>query len=355
MNSSAIRWCSSATNRTRNCPLPPRPGAGRRSCTRTPARPPRPVPPSDTWSRPMSPINRQVRLAARPLGRPKTADWEITEESVPEPEPGQFVVAVSHLSVDPAMRGWMNAGASYIPPVELGAVMRAGAVGRVTASEHPGFAVGDHVYGVFGVQEHARSDGRGVMKLDPSLAEPSAYLGVLGPTGMTAYFGMLDIGRPEPGDTVVVSGAAGAVGSVAGQIAKMWGCKVIGIAGGPDKCRALVEEFGFDATIDYRAGNVRRALRELTPDGVNIYFDNVGGEILDDVLTRLARGARVVICGAVSQYNETQVRGPANYMMLLVAREDVGHGGVGGFPQALLMLFGGVNPGKLVLALDGAG
>ena len=336
----------------------------------------------------MSSTNRQVRLAARPLGRPKTADWEITEEAVPEPEPGQFVVAVSHLSVDPAMRGWMNAGASYIPPVELGAVMRAGAVGRVTASEHPGFAVGDHVYGVFGVQEHARSDGRGVMKLDPSLAEPTTYLSVLGPTGLTAYFGMLDVGRPEPGDTVVVSGAAGAVGSVAGQIAKMWGCKVIGIAGGPEKCRAVVEEFGFDAAIDYRAGNVRKALREHTPDGVNIYFDNVGGEILDDVLARLALGARVVICGAVSQYNEATVRGPANYMMLLVARasmtgmlvfdyedrypealaelagwlrdgklvarEHVVRGSVRDFPETLLMLFDGANTGKLVLALDGA-
>jgi NADPH-dependent curcumin reductase len=334
----------------------------------------------------MPSINRQVRLAARPSGRPQATDWEFTEEAVPEPEPGEFVVAVSHLSVDPAMRGWMNAGTSYIPPVEVGAVMRAGAVGRVTASEHPDFAVGDHVYGSFGVQEYASSDGRGVLKFDTALAGPTTYLSALGLTGLTAYFGMLDTGRVKPGDTVVVSGAAGAVGSVAGQIAKIKGCRVIGIAGGPDKCRAVVEEFGFAAAIDYRAGNVRRALRELTPDGVDVYFDNVGGEILDAVLTRLALGARVVICGAVSQYNEAEVRGPANYMMLLVARasmtgmlvfdyedryplaladltgwlqdgslvsrEHVVRGSVHDFPETLLMLFDGANTGKLVLALE---
>jgi NADPH-dependent curcumin reductase CurA len=336
----------------------------------------------------MPQTNHQVRLADRPNGLPRATDWSLTEEEVPAPGAGQFTVAVSHISVDPAMRGWMNAGASYVPPVEIGAVMRAGGVGTVTASEHPGFAVGDDVYGVFGVQEHAVSDGRGVIKIDTSLAAPSTYLGALGMTGLTAYFGLLDTGKMRPGDTVVISGAAGAVGSIAGQIAKLEGAaKVIGIAGGPEKCHALTEELGFDAAIDYRAGNVRRALREHAPRGVDVYFDNVGGEILDDVLTRLARGARVVICGAVSQYNETQVRGPANYMMLLVARasmtgmlvfdfedqypeamaelagwlrdgklvsrEHVVHGGVSDFPQTLLMLFDGVNTGKLVLALDG--
>ena len=334
------------------------------------------------------PTNHQVRLAARPNGLPRATDWSLTTEPVPDPGPGQFVVAVSHMSIDPAMRGWMNAVASYIPPVEIGAVMRAGAVGRVTASAHPGFAVGDDVYGVFGVQECALSDGRGVIKIDTSLAGPSTYLGALGVTGLTAYFGLLDTGKLKDGDTVVVSGAAGAVGSMAGQIARIKGCRVIGIAGGPDKCRALVDDFGFDAAIDYRSDNVRRALREHAPRGVDVYFDNVGGEILDAALTCLARGARVVICGAISQYNETQVRGPANYMMLLVARasmtgmlvfdyedrypqamaelagwlrdgkivsrEHVVHGGVGDFPQTLLMLFDGVNTGKLVLALDGS-
>jgi NADPH-dependent curcumin reductase len=334
----------------------------------------------------MSTMNHQVRLAARPSGLPRATDWSVTTEPVPEPAPGQFVVAVSHLSIDPAMRGWMNAGASYVPPVEIGAVMRAGAVGRVTASEHAGFAVGDDVYGVFGVQEHAVSDGQGVIKIDTSLAGPSVYLGALGMTGLTAYFGLLDTGKAQAGDTVVVSGAAGAVGSMAGQIAKIKGCRVIGIAGGPEKCRWLTVDLGFDAAIDYRAGNVRKALREQAPRGVDVYFDNVGGEILDDVLACLARGARIVICGAISQYNETQVRGPANYMMLLVARasmtgmlvfdyldrypqamaelagwlrdgkivsrEHVVHGGVGDFPETLLMLFDGVNTGKLVLALD---
>ncbi len=334
----------------------------------------------------MSPINHQVRLAARPFGLPRASDWEFTSEDMPVPGPGSFVVETSHLSIDPAMRGWMNAGPSYIPPVEVGDVMRAGAVGRVTASGHPGFAEGDYVYGAFGVQEYALSDGQGVSIIDTSLAEPSTYLGALGMTGLTAYFGLLDIGRIQPGETVVVSGAAGAVGSIAGQIAKIKGCRAVGIAGGPAKCRAVVEEFGFDAAIDYRAGNIRRALREHAPDGVDVYFDNVGGEILDDVLTRLARGARIIICGAVSQYNETEVRGPANYMMLLVARasmtgmvifdyadrfgqalgelagwyregrlvaqEHVVHGSVQDFPEVLLMLFDGANTGKMVLALD---
>jgi NADPH-dependent curcumin reductase len=330
--------------------------------------------------------NRQVRLAARPSGLPKASDWEVTSEAVPTAGPGQLAVAISHLSIDPAMRGWMNAGASYIAPVELGAVMRAGGIGHVTASEHPGFAVGDCVYGVFGVQEHALSDGSGVIKLDTSLAEPTTYLGALGMTGLTAYFALLDVGRIRAGDTVVVSGAAGAVGSVAGQIAKVKGCRVIGIAGGEEKCRALIEEFGFDAAIDYKSENLRTALREHAPAGVDVYFDNVGGDVLDAVMTRLARGARIIICGAVSQYNAEQVRGPANYMSLLVARasmtgmlvfdyqdqypramaelaqwlrdgqlvsrEHIVHGSVSDFPDVLLMLFAGENTGKLILALD---
>lgn len=337
----------------------------------------------------MPQTNRQVRLAARPSGLPRPADWQFTNETVPAPGPGEFVTEISHLSIDPAMRGWMNAGASYVPPVDIGAVMRAGGIGRVIASANDGFAVGDYVYGTFGVQEYAVSDGRGVLKLDLSLAEPTAYLGVLGMTGLTAYFGLLDTGRLKEGDTVVVSGAAGAVGSVAGQIAKIKGSgQVIGIAGGQEKCRLVTEEFGFDAAIDYRLPHLRRTLRELTPGGVDVYFDNVGGEILDDVLTCVARKARIVICGAISQYNETQVRGPANYMMLLVARasmtgflvfdyadrypeamaelagwyrsgqlvsrETLVTGGVEDFPQTLLKLFEGANTGKLILALDGS-
>jgi NADPH-dependent curcumin reductase CurA len=262
--------------------------------------------------------------------------------------------------------------------------MRAGAIGKVIASEHPGFAVGDDVYGAFGVQDYAVSDGKGVSKLDSSLAPLTAYLGVLGMPGLTAYFGLFDVGRISAGDTVVVSGAAGAVGSVAGQVAKLKGCRVIGIAGGPDKCRLLLEEFGFDVALDYQNDDLRAALRQHAPDGVDVYFDNVGGDVLDAVLTRLARGARIVLCGAVSQYNARQVHGPANYLALLVARasmtgmlvfdyhdrfgpataelaqwlsegrlvarEHIVRGSIADFPEVLLMLFTGANTGKLILA-----
>ncbi len=334
----------------------------------------------------MSPTNHQVRLAARPSGLPAQSDWSLTEEPVPTPSAGEFVVEIACISVDPAMRGWMNAGASYIDAVEIGDVMRAGAVGRVSASEHPEFAVGDHVYGAFGVQEHALSDGQGVVKVDPGLAPLPTYLGALGMPGLTAYFGLLDVGKLDEGDTVVVSGAAGAVGSVAGQIARIKGARVVGIAGGAEKCRWIVDELGFDVAIDYKGEDVRRALREHAPEGVDVYFDNVGGEILDAVLTRLARGARIVICGAVSQYNATgPVRGPSNYLALLVyrasmtgmvvfdyaarfgeataalagwlgegrliSREHIVEGGVSAFPDALLKLFSGENTGKLVLSL----
>ncbi|WP_405603915.1 NADP-dependent oxidoreductase [Streptomyces sp. NBC_01410] len=337
----------------------------------------------------MSRTNRQLRLAARPVGEPRPTDWQHVEEPVAEPGDGEFLVQVLYLSIDPAMRGWMNAGKSYIRPVEIGEVMRAGAVGRVIATRHPGFAVGDHVSGTFGVQEYCVSDGRGVIKVDPEPAPLPVHLGTLGMTGITAYFGLLDIGRPLAGQTVVVSGAAGAVGSVVGQIAKILGCRVIGIAGGERKCRAVVEEFGFDAAIDYRTEDVRKALREHAPDGVDVYFDNVGGDILDAVLTRLARGARIVICGAVSQYNNTEpVKGPSNYMSLLVNRasmtgmvvfdyadryaeattqlgewlaagrlrsmEDVVSGGVEAFPETLMRLFRGENLGKLVLQVADA-
>jgi NADPH-dependent curcumin reductase CurA len=335
----------------------------------------------------MDSTNHQIRLAARPApGPPKPSDWELTSEPVPTAGEGEFVVAVSHVSIDPAMRAWMNAARSYIEPVEVGAVMRALALGQVTASEHPDFAIGDHVSGVFGVQEFALSDGRGVHRVDPSLAPLPTYLGVLGITGLTAYFGLLDVGGVREGETVLVSGAAGAVGSVAGQIAKLKGARAIGIAGGPEKCRWIVEELGFDAAIDYKSEDVRRSLREHAPDGVDVFFDNVGGEVLDAALARLARGARIVICGGVSQYNAERVRGPANYLALiaargsmtgmvvfdyadryreaaaelagwlhdgrLISREHVVPGGVRAFPETLLMLFAGENTGKLVLAVN---
>jgi NADPH-dependent curcumin reductase CurA len=298
-------------------------------------------------------------------------------------------VRVSHLSLDPAMHGWMNEGRSYLPPVELGEVMRAAAVGVVTASNSPRFAVGTTVSGTFGVQEWAVSDGRGVVAVDPGLAPLSTWLGALGMPGLTACFGLLDVGDVREGDTIVVSGAAGAVGTVVGQIAKIKGCRVVGIAGGTKKCRLLTDELGFDAAVDYKSGDVRRALREATPDRIDVYFDNVGGPVLEAALGRLALRARVVICGAVSQYNsEGAPSGPRNYMNLLVqrarmegfvvldyadryreavaelagwlrqgrlqARGDVVVGTVDDFPDTLLRLFRGDNTGKLVLQLAGA-
>lgn len=330
--------------------------------------------------------NHQVRLAARPEGLPTAEVWEHTTEPVPEPPEGRFVVRITHLSLDPAMRGWMNAARSYVPPVGIGEVMRALGAGQVVASQHPGFPEGAHVTGIFGVQEYAESDGAGVLVVDPSVVPLPTYLAVLGMTGMTAYFGLFDVGGLTDGETVVVSGAAGAVGSVVGQLAKLTGCRVVGIAGGPEKCAWIVDELGFDAAIDYRTEDVNKALRTHAPDGVDVYFDNVGGEILDAALARLRRGARVVICGAISTYNATErPAGPANYMSLLVnrarmegfvvfdyadrygeaakqlggwlregklrSREDVVRGGVADFPETLLRLFRGDNTGKLILQI----
>jgi NADPH-dependent curcumin reductase CurA len=333
-----------------------------------------------------STINRQARLAARPVGMPKRSDWNFTDEAVPAPAEGEMLVRVSHISLDPAMRGWMNEGKSYIRPVAIGEVMRAGGAGRVVASKHPAFKEGDSVAGNFGVQQYAISDGKGVRKVDTGFAPIERYLGALGMPGMTAYFGLLDIGKPKEGDTVVVSGAAGAVGSVVGQIARIKGCRVVGIAGGADKCRYLVDELKFDAAIDYKREDVKEALKTHCPKGIDVYFDNVGGEILEAALARLALHARIVVCGAISQYNATSPpKGPANYLSLLVnrasmtgmvvfdyaerygegaremgqwiaqgklkAREDVVAGGIDAFHDTLLKLFKGENFGKLVLAL----
>ena len=329
------------------------------------------------------PTNHQFRLAARPVGLPKRSDWQYVEEPARDPGPDEVLVKVQYLSLDPAMRGWMNEGKSYVPPVQIGEVMRAGGVGEVIASNHASFKQGDVVYGTLGIQEYATVSGKGLTKIDTSLASAPVYLGALGMPGMTAYFGLLDIGKPQPGQTVVVSGAAGAVGSVVGQIAKIKGCRAIGIAGGKEKCDFLVRELGFDAAIDYKSEDVKKALKQHCPQGVDVYFDNVGGEILDIVLTQLARNARIVICGAISQYNSTTgVRGPANYMSLLVnrasmtgmvvfdyaarygeamremaqwiaagklkTREDIVEG-LETFPETLLKLFKGENTGKLVL------
>ena len=248
-------------------------------------------------------INQQFRLAARPVGLPKPGDWQRTEEAVRAPAEGEIVVRILYLSLDPAMRGWMREGRSYIPPVQIGEVMRAGVLGEVVGSRHDGFPVGAFVSATTGVQEYALSDGEGVRQVDGDAAPLPTYLGTLGMTGLTAYFGLLDVGRPEAGQTVVVSGAAGATGSVAGQIAKLKGCRVVGIAGGEDKCRTVVEEFGYDACLDYKAGDLKAGLRREAPDRIDVYFDNVGGEVLDTVLPGLARHGRS--CCAVRSASTT--------------------------------------------------
>jgi NADPH-dependent curcumin reductase CurA len=331
--------------------------------------------------------NEQFRLAARPVGMPKDSDWQRTSEPVRELKDGEILVKVLYLSLDPAMRGWMNEGKSYIRPVAIGEVMRAGGIGRVAASKSPKFAVGDFVSGSTGVQQYwiGAADDRtaGFHKVDPTAAPLPKYLNALGMPGMTAYFGLLEVGQPKPGETVVVSGAAGAVGQTVGQVAKQRGCRVVGIAGGKEKCDFVVNELGFDACIDYKSGSVKDGLKQYCPNGVDIYFDNVGGDILDAVLTRINMKARIIICGAISQYNATTpVKGPANYLSLLVnrarmegivvfdwadrypeavaqigqwikegdfkTREDIVEG-LENFPQALLMLFEGRNFGKLIL------
>ena len=341
--------------------------------------------------------NHQIRLAARPNGLPTREGWSFTTEPVNEPGEGGVLIKTLALSLDPAMRGWMNEGKSYIAPVGIGEVMRAGGIGEVIASRNPAFAPGDKVSCGPGVQEYCLIPGdkiksSGLFKIDLRLGTITQWLNVLGMPGMTGYFGLMDVGQPQPGETVVVSGAAGAVGQTVGQMAKIKGCRVVGIAGGSAKCEWVVRELGFDACIDYKApapsgatawDPVKAGLKWHCPKGVDIYFDNVGGDILDAVLTRINRKARIIICGAISQYNNTTpVRGPANYLSLLVNRarmegivvfdyadryhlavaemagylkdgrmkskEDVVVG-LDTFPEALLKLFNGENFGKLVL------
>jgi NADPH-dependent curcumin reductase CurA len=344
--------------------------------------------------------NTQVRLAARPVGLPTREVWDIRSTPVEPPPEGGALVQALYLSLDPAMRGWMNEGKSYIAPVGLGEVMRAGGIGRVIASNTASLAVGDLVSCTPGVQRYASLSAQelqrgGARRIDPALGSPTQWLNVLGMPGMTGYFGLLDVGQARAGETVVVSGAAGAVGQTVGQLARIKGCRVVGIAGGPAKCRWVVEELGFDACIDYKAAPpegatrwdpVREGLKQHCPGGVDVYFDNVGGDILDTVLARINRKARIVICGAISQYNATSaVKGPANYLSLLVNRarmegmvvfdyadrypqavaelagylkdgrmkskEDVVRG-LETFPETLLKLFSGENFGKLVLQVD---
>ncbi|TNE45660.1 MAG: NADP-dependent oxidoreductase [Deltaproteobacteria bacterium] len=328
-------------------------------------------------------MNKRILLAKRPEGLPGEDTWTYEEVEIPEVQDGEFLVQHHYISLDPAMRGWLRDQRSYIAPVAVGDVMRAASVGKIVESKHSLFPEGSYVAGWGGVQQYCVTDGAGWYTVDPALAPLETYIGTLGMPGMTAYFGLLEVGKAKVGDTVLVSGAAGAVGSVVGQIAKIHGCRTVGIAGGPEKCKYLVDELGFDGAIDYKNENIREGIKTHCPKGVDVYFDNVGGEILNTALTRINRGARVVICGAISQYNSTEpVKGPSNYMSLLVnsasmigfvvmnyrhrykeaaltmgqwlaegklkSREDV-YNGIDNFHNTFLRLFSGAKLGKLVL------
>ncbi len=330
-------------------------------------------------------VNRQFLLAARPHGLVKESDFEYREGPVPTPDEGEVLIKTSHISLDPSMRGQMENRADYVAPLELGDVMRAGGVGTIVASNHADYPQGAQVTGSFGMQDYVVSDGKSLpFRVFADDVDPTVALGILGGTGMTAYFGLLDIGEPKSGDVVVISGAAGATGSVAGQIAKIKGCTVFGLAGSAEKCAWLTDALGFDGAINYKTQDVAAELDRLCPDGINIYFDNVGGEILDICLARIAMNARIVICGGISRYNATgPLPGPKNYFNLVfrrarmegfividyarrfaeAAREmqawiDAGQlkqqatviDGFQELPRALIKLFEGFNTGKLMVA-----
>jgi NADPH-dependent curcumin reductase len=267
-------------------------------------------------------INHQWRLAARPVGMINEMDFQWTEEPVPELQDGQVLIRNLYLSLDPANRGWVREEGSYMAPIPLGTVMPGITVGVVEESRNPNFQAGANVQGFLGWQEYAVSDGAGLSNLPNNPAIPlTAYLGLFGGIGLTAYFGLLDITDPQPGETLVVSAAAGAVGSVVGQIGKIKGCRVVGIAGSDEKCKWIVDELGFDAAINYKTENISQGLKRTCPKGIDIYFDNVGGEILDAVLAMINLRARISICGMISQYNATSpVPGPYNLINLLVRR-----------------------------------
>ncbi len=268
----------------------------------------------------MTQQNLQIRLAERPTGEPVASNFSHVTQPVPTPGAGEVVVRTHYLSLDPYMRGRMSAAKSYVAPVEIGDVMCGEIVGDVVASNNPKFPVGQFVYGPLGWQQFALSDGSNLRRIDVSKAPASAWLGALGMPGVTAHVGLLDIGAPKPGETVVVSAAAGAVGSMVGQIAKIKGARAVGIAGGANKCQFVVEELGFDACVDYKQANWREALKAAVPNGIDVYFDNVGGEILDNVLTRMNPFSRLPLCGLISQYNSLEPYGLKNFRSVLVNR-----------------------------------
>tara|TARA_B110000196_G_scaffold86116_1_gene74607 strand:+ start:89 stop:1117 length:1029 start_codon:yes stop_codon:yes gene_type:complete len=332
--------------------------------------------------------NRQWLLSSRPKGMVSQKNFDWLESEVQTPKEGEFLVKNLYLSFDPAQRGWMEDKKSYVPPVGIGEVMRASSIAQVIESKNPDFKEGDIIQGIFGWQDFAISDGKGIMNAThvPADIPITAPLSVFGITGLTAYFGLLDIGKPNAGDAVLVSGAAGATGSIAGQIAKIKGCKVIGTAGGAKKCRWLTEKANFDVAIDYKTAELDSTLQELCPEGINVIFDNVGGEFLNTSLLRIAQNARIVICGAISGYNEeVQPPGPSNYISLIIQRakmegfivldyanqfkeaveelstwvkegkivyqEDIAEG-LENAPETLLRLYSGKNIGKQLLKVS---
>jgi NADPH-dependent curcumin reductase CurA len=268
---------------------------------------------------PMSnPKNRRITMAARPVGAPKPSDFKLVESPAPEPRDGEVLLRTLWLSLDPYMRGRMSAGRSYAKPVEVGDTMVGGTVNEVVASRRPDYAAGDIVSGYAGWQDFSVSDGSGLRKLDPKTAPVSTALGILGMPGMTAYTGLMIIGQPKPGETVAVAAAAGPVGSAVGQIAKIKGCRAVGIAGGADKCRYLVEELGFDAAVDHRSATFAEDLAKACPKSIDIYFENVGGAVWDAVLPLLNDFARVPVCGLIAHYNDTELPPGPDRMPLLM-------------------------------------
>ena len=329
--------------------------------------------------------NRTVRLNERPNGLPEKKIWSFNEENFDlKLDDNQFIIKNEFISLDPAMRGWLNDTRSYIKPVDVGDVMRAGTVGKIMKSNNKYFNEGDYVSGWGGVQDYTITNGENFQKINDDKVPKESYLGVLGMPGFTAYFGILREGQIKEGETVVVSAAAGAVGSVVGQIAKIKGCKVIGIAGGENKCKYVTEELNFDHCLDYKSDNFFRELKDKCKGGVDVYFDNVGGSLLNHMLIFISKGARIVICGAISQYNSQKVVGPSNYLSLLVNRasmkgmvvfdyakdyglaqkemrdwiltgklksnEDI-YEGIENFHEIFLKLFNGEKKGKLILKL----
>ena len=329
--------------------------------------------------------NRTVRLNERPNGLPEKKIWSFNEENFDlKLGDNQFIIKNEFVSLDPAMRGWLNDVRSYIKPVNVGDVMRAGTVGKIIKSNNKYYNEGDYVSGWGGVQDYTITNGENFQKINDDKVSKESYLGVLGMPGFTAYFGILREGQIKEGETIVVSAAAGAVGSVVGQIAKIKGCKVIGIAGGEDKCKYVTEELNFDHCLDYKGDNFFRELKDKCKGGVDVYFDNVGGSLLNHMLIFISKGARIVICGAISQYNSQKVVGPSNYLSLLVNRasmkgmvvfdyakdyglaqkemrdwiltgklksnEDI-YEGIENFHEIFLKLFNGEKKGKLILKL----